>query len=159
MTKYHADYRLNFYFLAVLGGSEAAGFAAGSIGDAQGSGIFISKLLGVTSGTFAHEMGHFCSLQHTFEGNGAELVDGSNCATEGDQICDTPADPFMPGAPMTDFVKDCRFISLLVDANGEYFNPDLGNVMSYYQCNTCGFTWMQLDRMAQVIRSSAMGQW
>ncbi len=159
MTKYHADKRINFYFLSVLGGSEPAGFAAGSIGDASGSGIFINKTLGVTSGTFAHEMGHFCSLAHTFEGNGAELVDGSNCATEGDQICDTPADPFTPGAPMEDFVENCRFISLLQDANGEYYNPDLGNIMSYYQCNTCGFTWMQLDRMAQLIRNTAMTQW
>ena len=158
MTKYHADYRINFYFLSFLGGTEA-GFAAGSIGDANGSGIFIMKSQGVNAGVFAHEMGHFCSLQHTFTGNGTELVDGSNCATEGDQICDTPADPFTPGASMDDFVKDCRFISLLTDANGEYYNPDLGNVMSYYKCNTCGFTWMQLDRMAQVILSTAMGQW
>ena len=158
MTKYHADKRINFYFLSFLGGTEA-GFAAGSIGDASGSGIFIMKSEGVTSGTFSHEMGHFCSLAHTFEGNGAENVNGSNCATEGDGICDTPADPFSPGANMEDFVKDCRFISLLTDANGEYYNPDLGNIMSYYKCGRCGFTWIQLERMANVIKNSAMMQW
>lgn len=157
-VKYHAHNRINFYFLSRLGGTEA-GLASGSIGDPTGSGIFIVKGDGVTASVFAHEMGHFCSLAHTFEGNGTELVNGSNCLTEGDGICDTPADPFTPGQPMTDYVKNCRFISELQDANGEYYNPDLGNIMSYYNCSTCGFTWGQLSKMAGVIVGGAMRMW
>lgn len=157
-AKYHADYRINFYFLSKLNSTEA-GLASGSIGDPFGSGIFIDKMTGISAGVFSHEMGHFCSLAHTFAGNGDELVDGSNCLTAGDGICDTPADPFGAGEPMEDYVIDCRFINEKVDANGEYYNPDLGNIMSYYQCNTCGFTWGQLDKMAQVILSSAMDMW
>lgn len=158
ITKYHADYRINFYFLSKLNEDEA-GFAYGGIGDSNGSGIFIEKATGTGAGVFAHEMGHFCGLAHTFQGNGTENVDGSNCLTEGDGICDTPADPFVPGEDMDEYVEQCRFISTKLDANGEYYNPDLGNIMSYYQCGKCGFTWGQLDKMAQLIAASAMGQW
>ena len=60
--------------------------------------------------TWAHEIGHFLTLPHTFSGwegvdydfaestpnfvNGwpVERVNGSNCATAGDGFCDTPAD-------------------------------------------------------------------
>lgn len=158
INTYHANQRINFYFVSFLGGTEA-GLAAGNIGDPLGSGIFIQKGLGVTATVFAHEMGHFCSLAHTFEGNGTELVNGSNCQTAGDQICDTPADPFVPGDDMSLYIEDCRFINTKVDANGEFYNPDLGNIMSYYTCDSCGFTWGQLNKMAQFILSTAMGQW
>ena len=156
--KYRAEYRINFYFLSKLNGEEA-GFAYGGIGGGSSSGIFIEKTAGVSSGVFAHEMGHYCGLLHTFEGNGVELVNGDNCTTAGDGICDTPADPFVPGEEMTDYVEGCRFISPKTDANGEYYNPDLGNVMSYYQCGVCGFTWQQLHKMAGVILANAMGLW
>ena len=54
-----------------------------------------------------HELGHNFNLVHTFgerSGNGTlgsgttlELVTrgaGANCTTEGDYLCDTPADPY-----------------------------------------------------------------
>ncbi len=44
--------------------------------------------------TLAHELGHYFSLAHTHETNGgSELVNGTNCSTAGDDLCDTPADP------------------------------------------------------------------
>lgn len=36
--------------------------------------------------TLTHELGHFFKLSHTFDG-----CDGSNCATSGDFVCDTPS--------------------------------------------------------------------
>jgi len=36
--------------------------------------------------TLTHELGHFFNLDHTFES-----CDGANCATSGDNVCDTPA--------------------------------------------------------------------
>lgn len=36
--------------------------------------------------TLTHELGHFFNLFHTFQG-----CDGSNCATSGDRVCDTPS--------------------------------------------------------------------
>ena len=45
----------------------------------------------------AHELGHALGLPHTHgytnTGTTTELVDGSNCTTNGDRFCDTPADP------------------------------------------------------------------
>ncbi len=58
---------------------------------------------GVTSNnsSFAHEVGHYFDLFHTHEtfpdamGNPTkiECPNGSNCASAGDLVCDTPADP------------------------------------------------------------------
>ncbi|WP_353085034.1 zinc-dependent metalloprotease [Flavobacterium sp.] len=36
--------------------------------------------------TLTHELGHFFNLDHTFK-----ACDGSNCATSGDKVCDTPS--------------------------------------------------------------------
>jgi hypothetical protein len=36
--------------------------------------------------TLTHELGHFFNLYHTFQS-----CDGSNCATSGDRVCDTPS--------------------------------------------------------------------
>ena len=160
VSKYNINYRINFYFarqLNIISGE--AGFAFGLLNPTGGTAIFIDKDDGVNASTFGHEMGHFLTLAHTFEGNGVELVNSTNCATAGDGICDTPADPFVPGEPMLEYVQNCRFISLKKDANGEYYNPDLGNIMSYYECNTCGFTWQQLDKMAQYILANCMTIW
>ncbi len=160
-TKYHADYRINFYFVTNFTSPiGACGFAdLNGIADAFGSGIVFRKDC-INARTFAHEMGHFFSLKHTFEGNGSELVDGSNCTTEGDGICDTPADPYVEGEPLSNYVDDqCKFINTKTDANGEYYNPDLGNIMSYYECNTCGFTWEQLQKMAQAYLSAGVKLW
>jgi len=44
---------------------------------------------------FAHEMGHFWGLYHTFEDYqfGKDDFSNENCAILGDRICDTPPDP------------------------------------------------------------------
>lgn len=42
---------------------------------------------GLTNRTLTHEVGHFLSLDHTFEG---QSCSESNCNTQGDGICDTP---------------------------------------------------------------------
>ncbi|MEO8149974.1 MAG: LamG-like jellyroll fold domain-containing protein [Bacteroidia bacterium] len=40
---------------------------------------------------FAHETGHWLNLYHTFQGqNGTTCPPNANCATDGDQVCDTP---------------------------------------------------------------------
>ncbi len=111
-----------------------------------------------TANTLSHEVGHFLSLPHTFLGwecnpfnvakygnpvkfdntlscDGGwgeweiELHDRSNCATAGDQICDTPEDYnlglfFQPGCDSNRIVKD---------KNGELITPMINNVMSYYK--------------------------
>lgn len=151
----HVANRINMYYIQAFEGEleGAAGCASlGGIGSLNGGGLVLA---GTGVGTLLHEMGHYFGLPHTFEGSGVELVDGSNCETAGDGICDTPADPFVEGEDMAEYVSDCRFISLKVDANGEYYRPDIGNIMSYYPC-TCGFTFGQYFRMAQLAQNSGM---
>lgn len=159
-TQYHADRRINFYFVSFFTSSiGACGLAdLAGIGSPNGSGIVYRKDCANTR-VFAHELGHFFGLEHTFEGNGTELVDGSNCTTAGDGICDTPADPYIPSEGLSGYVQDCIFISTKTDANGEFYNPDLGNIMSYYECDTCGFTWGQLDKMAKTYLSTGIKFW
>ncbi|MBU6341214.1 MAG: hypothetical protein KGS48_06930 [Bacteroidetes bacterium] len=152
---YHSDYRLNMYFVSII--PDFCGLASGSNADPVKSGVFIKKSC-VSPRTFAHELGHLFSLLHTFEGQN-ELVNGSNCATAGDQICDTPADPYKLYDILPAYVENCKFIFQGKDANNEYYLPDLGNIMSYYECNTCGFTWGQLKRMAEAYLNGSVKLW
>lgn len=106
--------------------------------------------------TFLHEIGHYFGLFHTFQDSNnpdiskRELVTrgaGSNCVSMGDQLCDTPADPF-ERLPLL-YAYNCSQNSPadLQDANGETFTPPVNNIMSYHQ--RCGntFTEQQYQKM------------
>lgn len=84
------------------------------------------------SSTLTHEVGHFFSLMHTHgsqtSGITTELVNGSNCDTDGDGICDTPADPTLNNLNID---NSCRYTGNERDANGQRFSPDTRNMMSY----------------------------
>jgi hypothetical protein len=102
-----------------------------------------------------HEFGHFFGLRHThqfdFHFPGMitdELVNGSNCATAGDLVCDTPADPGLMPWLVSPFPA-CQWLdTVTVDANGELFNPLTNNYMSYMGLCTESFTSGQYARMA-----------
>lgn len=101
---------------------------------------------------FTHEMGHFFGLYHTFETEfGEETVDGANCETAGDLICDTGADPVpVPGPdPQADEDDLCNYRGpTFLDSNGDWYVPPTDNFMSYYQTEcTCRFTIGQYNRM------------
>jgi hypothetical protein len=140
-----------------------AGFATlGGIADSSklGCGIVIKKS-STDPRTLTHEMGHFFGLLHTFEGPSGgqtlELANGSNCSITGDLICDTPADPYIDPELVSTYVDNgvnCRFISMKKDANGQYYDPLVGNIMSYYSPCSCGFTDQQYIRMATVYLSN-----
>ena len=54
-------------------------------------------------------------------------------------------------------LNQCEFIFPALDANGEYYQPDVGNIMSAYPCK-CGFTREQYLKMAEVYFSSSVKQ-
>lgn len=103
--------------------------------------IFIDKTCLDDKVSLARQMGHFFTLYpttglHASETN--EWVDGSNCAKEGDQICDTPADPGL----LLETVDDrCGYIGKKQDQSGKrrFYKPDTHNIMSdnprIYCCN------------------------
>ena len=153
----HEKNRINIYYISEFDDPNICGLARLKGIAMENSGVvYIKKACG--SGTVAHELGHLFGLKHTFEGSGKELVDGSNCLTEGDGICDTPADPYVPFEPMTLYLEECEFISLKTDDYGDFYQPDVGNVMSYYPC-ACGFTRGQYLKMAQNYLNSNFKMW
>lgn len=124
--------------------------------------------------TPAHELGHFFSLLHTFNGweceqydvsiHGVqvpllapcsnqqppynsvqnECQDGSNCEIAGDFICDTPPDYDFGYG----FSPSCGEYpsNAVMDPCGEYVNPDEHNMMGYFiDCDSYHFSEIQKD--------------
>jgi len=101
-----------------------------------------------------HELGHTFGLLHTFETKyGTEKVDGTNCDTSGDLICDTPADP---GIPVD---NNCVFKYDEPDLNGDYYKTEIGNYMSHFFCAHCYFTTEQYEKMAATYLNSTFKMW
>lgn len=113
--------------------------------------IVLSKLGGTLfdSKVFIHEMGHYLGLYHTHgktnNGTTDELVNGSNCLTAGDDVCDTPADPNVYNTT----TSNCVYFGTAQDLNQQSFLPDVGNHMCYApkQCRN-HFSVGQMNRMA-----------
>lgn len=85
---------------------------------------------GLYQGTsvLSHEFGHCLGLFHTHSGRGcndyancSENINGSNCSTCGDLVCDTPADPCLSG----NVDINCNYIG------DPSFSPDVHNLLSY----------------------------
>ena len=139
----HAIYEvhdmINVYIVGSIVPAPEAGFASSG-----GDYMVLSHGCVLDGKCWSHEMGHFFSLLHTFDAAaGAEFVNESNCTTAGDLICDTPAD--INPAPVS---PSCQWTGTNVDANGDFYTPIIGNIMSYHpsSCKT-PFTVGQFNKM------------
>lgn len=153
--------RINFYFVNEVDVIENAVCAYAELRGISGSvtaGQLVFKKSCFSAGVVAHELGHYFGLAHTFESEVPELADGSNCATAGDRICDTPADPYVDGDKTSDYMTGCEFNSLKRDLNGDTYSPDVSNIMSYYPCGCSSFTYDQYNAMATYYLSH-LGTW
>lgn len=107
---------LNYFIVNDIISSDFNGFASGL----PSNSLFIRHDRVLTSSS-PHEVGHCLNLYHTFHGSineqvsgsCAEAINGSNCNSCRDYVCDTPAD------------------QNLGNTNG--YSPDLTNIMSYYR--------------------------
>ncbi len=153
---YNHKNRINVYYVKQLAdGGEKYGYATlGGIANKDSSCVVVLKDAPACCTVWKalrHEMGHYFGLHDTFFASGSELVNGQNCGTTGDEICDTPPDPYFMGNSVNNYVTlpDCIFINKSKDINGQYYDPIVGNLMSHYQdeCD-CGFTHEQLKKMA-----------
>lgn len=161
---YDVPNTINIYYgISVISGTtQTCGFAPRGTMDvpkktSDRDAIFISKTCAPTK-SLTHVLGIYFGLFQTFESaaNGAELVDGSNCATAGDLICDTPADP----SPATVVDGNCDLDPAATDANGDYYTPDACNIMSFYSsCKNIYFTTGQYDRMLEIMENGRNYLW
>ncbi len=109
--------------------------------------IIIDNGCADNTSTLPHEIGHYFSLLHTHSssGLGDELVDGSNCSDAGDLLCDTPADPKLSSSVVS---SNCEYVGTDVDDNGDTYEPDTENLMSYSRKHCrIEFSDEQLDQM------------
>ncbi len=151
---HNIDDVINIYFANSVvsdSGSSLCGYAYYPGGPET---ILMKNTCATNGSTLAHEMGHFFALAHTHGNYGTttELVDGSNCDTNGDYICDTPADPKLSYSNVN---YSCAYMGTDTDANDDTYVPDELNIMSYSrkECRTA-FSQQQYARINAVMQSS-----
>lgn len=146
---------INIYYVALLPGYGGNAFSIPSNFCAiDRSNINLAR-------TISHEVGHCLGLLHTFEtAAGEENINGSNCSTAGDRVCDTPADPYSHRNEICFITNGCQYLGFCVDPNGAVnFNPPYNNIMSYWgtvNCMITNFTAGQSNRMSSFIFSSSL---
>ena len=147
--------RINIFYVDSILDPKASGLGSlGGIASPENVAIWVQK----ETNPLVHEMGHYWGLMHTFEGSGIENVDGSNCTTAGDLVCDTPADPYID-KPVPESLKkyidsNCVFIGTMKDAKNRYYMPNTSNIMSYYDCPCATFTRGQYLRMVNIYQTN-----
>lgn len=166
---------------AVTLGSSSGGLTLGYYSPTYDVIAIRADQMNTSSTTLTHEMGHFFSLPHPFNGwegqeyhtnnnpSGApygvgnlppssmggelvELADGSNCIIAGDYFCDTEPDYNLG------FLggNNCTYNSGAVDPNGTAINPDETLYMSYFNDNcTNKFTADQKAAIAADMQSNS----
>jgi len=169
-TRFSLRRRINIFFLDYITNVDCGTSTFEGILTTNDANIFVERICadGIAE-QVAHHLGHTFGLLNTFDSETIEMVDGSNCSTTGDLLCDTPADPF--GQPISTatleeqeliaqnllvtsfFDSTCEFLYEIKDPNGEYYQPDMGNIMSAYPCK-CGFTQDQYRLMVETILKS-----
>jgi hypothetical protein len=127
LTKYAADNRINL-FLAdsiKMGSDKIYGFTYfPDIADSNF--IYLDKNY-ANGNSLTTMLGHFMGLLSTHEtAGGRELANENNCATSGDFICDTYADPDL----FNEVIDSCQYIGTMRDDNGKYYVPSVANIMS-----------------------------
>ena len=133
VTSRNIERKLNIYFVP----NSTTSWAWRPNTASQNQHIIMNNGQATNGITLQHELGHWFGLLHTHGssnncppvGNETdELVDGSNCSSSGDFVCDTAADPNLCGRHNA----SCEFTATnLTDTNGDDFAPDVRNIMAY----------------------------
>jgi hypothetical protein len=139
---------VNIYFvdlapISLCGYANYPGTGAGNSQLAQGGVVMSISCSQIGNTTLAHELGHYFSLPHPFDGTSTDVtspfaervtrsatdtVGGrlpANCANFGDRFCDTPADYIGTRWNCINRVHNTN------DLNGDTFQPDPALFMSY----------------------------
>jgi len=136
---------LNVYFVSYLD-TGYSGYANFPWFDTNNNFMVVANYAAKTN-TYPHEIGHYLGLLHAHEtSNGNELVNGSNCSSAGDLLCDTKASPVLAYSNVDGVT--CQYNGTETDTNGQNYNPDTDNCMAYgpWECDRV-FTTEQIARM------------
>jgi len=134
-----------FYTQTIKGNNTACnppcGYGGIALGGIPGTFFLVANSNIGSGSTISHEMGHNLGLLHSFETvYGFEKIDGSNAGFAGDQVTDTPADPFAYNGNACFLVSPdkCRFIGICPDSsNAINYKPPYTNLMGYWWRNGC----------------------
>jgi hypothetical protein len=144
---------INIYWAPSMVGGSLCGISSFTFSDVQAIAMQNTcQGYDEINGVLVHEMGHYFDLFHTFEtAFGQECVNGFNCATAGDLICDTPASFGVQFETCVD-AGSCTLLAgcsnFTGPCNGDpAYNPDVLNFMSYSAVPCLStMTMMQYDR-------------
>jgi len=149
---------LNIYFVPAAYFNGIAAF--------PGRNLIVKNAVATNGSTLAHEVGHNFYLRHTHSDavdppsncnpvTPLELVNGSNCTSAGDYLCDTPAEPFNCGSGILGYVNSsCVYTGTFRDPNTELYTPNTRNFMGYSlaSCRNM-FTEGQINVMQNYLRT------
>ncbi|HQS24666.1 MAG: hypothetical protein B7Y11_10695 [Sphingobacteriia bacterium 24-36-13] len=105
-----------------------------------GGGMVVA---GLVTSIIAHEMGHYLSLLHTFQGTNCV---NNDCTTDGDRVCDTPPDRSIQGSDCNNPENSCGTDTL----SGPFtvdMRDNISNFMDYGTSCPTVFTPGQGERM------------
>ena len=142
-----------FYHATLKGNGAAIGGASYAIPN-----TFCSIARGnIGIGSVSHETGHCMGLLHTHQGCGNSFIDGTDCGSTGDEVCDTPADPWCFNGQSCFSRTGCSYTGTCQDAaNKTNWSPPYNNIMSYWVqagCAKINFTSGQFSRIATYLNS------
>jgi len=169
-TKFAQIHKINIFFLDTIQERFCGHANQFGIESQEDASVFLERdCADGEAQQLAHLLGHLFGLLNTYEPSEIELVDGSNCELVADKLCDTPADPYgqvflnpqdsaaianleISITSLFSYLTDCEFTHIIRDPNGEYYQPDVGNIMSAYPCK-CGFTREQYLKIVEAYHS------
>lgn len=147
LITYDIDNTINIYFVNQISSEKEGKICGYTYYPTKNlDNVFMANSCVPQGTTLIHELGHFFGLYHTHEIQfGSELVSGANCGKAGDLICDTPADPGLSAALISDA---CEFTGFVTDVFNTAYTPPVRNYMSYsrQRCRN-SFTSEQLQKM------------
>lgn len=127
LTKYSVSNRINLFLVdsIKIGSQRSYGFTY--FPDMPDSNFIYLDKNYASGNSLATMLGHFMGLLSTHEtAGGRELASEKNCASGGDFICDTYADPDL----LNEVDDSCRYIGNMRDDSGKYYIPSVANIMS-----------------------------